>query len=262
MPTVQEIIDYVTGLAGRPLGGDEGVQHGSPETQISGATVSWMATPSALEAAGAAGHNLLISHESLYYPYGVLTPDDPPVGWWEWPINRRRNELLERYGLAFARLHGTLDHLCVCDAFAELLQLGEPAESDGLVRIYEGAGCTLRELVWRVKGRAEMPAVRVVRAGGWDDPVSRIGLPVGGLGLFVNVGYMEKLIERGCDVMIAGESDDYGFRFALESGVSMIETSHELSENPGMRQARDLLADRFPEVEFSFFPNTCPWEVV
>lgn len=262
MPTVRDIIDHITGLADRSLGRDEGVHHGSPEAEVRGVTLSWMATPSALQAAGEAGHELLISHESLYYPYGALRPDDPPEGWPEWPINRRRRELLERYGLAFARLHGTLDHLCVCDAFADLLGLGEPAEADGLVRVYEGAGCTLRDLLWRVKGCLEMPAVRVIRARGWDEAVSRIGLPVGGLGLFVNVGHVEKLIERGCDVMIAGESDDYGFRFALESGASMIETSHELSENPGMRQARDLLAERFPEVQFGFFANTCPWEVV
>ena len=58
--------------------------------------------------------------------------------------------------------------------------------------------------------------------------VSRIGLPWGGLGLFVNVGYQQALVEQGCDLFIAGESDNYGFRFAQECGIPMIETSHEI----------------------------------
>ena len=47
-----------------------------------------------------------------------------------------------------------------------------------------------------------------------------VGLPWGGLGLFVNVGYQQALVARDCDVFIAGESDNLGFRFAVESGVS------------------------------------------
>ncbi|NOY75007.1 MAG: hypothetical protein GXP32_04360 [Kiritimatiellaeota bacterium] len=59
---------------------------------------------------------------------------------------------------------------------------------------------------------------------------SRVGLPWGGLGLFVNVAYQQFLFEHGCDVFIAGESDNMGFRFAEECGIPMIETSHEVNK--------------------------------
>ena len=262
MPTVQDVVDCVIHIAGRPLGREEGIQHGSDATEVSGATISWMATAPVIHAAGKAGHDLLIAHESLYYPYEVINSEYPPPGWQDWSVNRHRRALLNRYDLAFARLHGTVDHLCICDAFASVLKLGEPLEKDGLVRVYGAEGCTLRELVSRVKGRLEIPAVRVARMHRWDEPLHRIGLPVGGLGLFVNVGHVQKLVELNCDAMIAGESDDYGFRFALESGASMIETSHELSENPGLEHFRDILAGEFPGVEFSFFRNRCPWEII
>ena len=78
----------------------------------------------------------------------------------------------------------------------------------------------------------------------------RVGLPWGGLGLFVNVGYQQRLIEQGCDVFIAGESDNYGFRFAAECGIPMIETSHELSENDGLRRFAEMLSGGFPDVQF------------
>ena len=84
-----------------------------------------------------------------------------------------------------------------------------------------------------------MPALRVSAARGMDQVVHRVGLPWGGLGLFVNVGYQQRLIEQGCDVFIAGESDNYGFRFAAECGIPMIETSHELSENDGLQRFVD-----------------------
>ena len=87
----------------------------------------------------------------------------------------------------------------------------------------------------------------------------RVGLPWGGLGLFVNVGYRQRLIEVGCDVFIAGESDSYGFRFRVELGIPMIETSHEDSENPGLRHFTDLLAAAFPQVAFPFYENANIW---
>jgi putative NIF3 family GTP cyclohydrolase 1 type 2 len=95
-----------------------------------------------------------------------------------------------------------------------------------------------------------------------DRRVHRVGLPWGGLGLFVNVGYQQTLIAQGCDVFIAGESDNYGFRFAQEAGIPMIETSHEVSENPGLAVFTERLKERFPDVDFAFYGNPCAWRVV
>ena len=156
-------------------------------------------------------------------------------------------------------MHGSADEICIFDDFADLLELGEPVVSEGFVKIFEIPPTSLADLVAHVKTCLAMPAVRVSTTEGMDQVVRRIGLPWGGLGLFVNVGYQQSLIEQGCDVFIAGETDNYGFRFSQEVGIPMIETSHELSENPGLRRFTGMLQTAFPEVSFSFYENPCVW---
>jgi putative NIF3 family GTP cyclohydrolase 1 type 2 len=261
MTTVIEIIAHIEKLSGHPLNRDEGVQHGAADREVSGATVCWMASPAAIESAGRKGHQLLIGHESLYYPYDVVVAKDPLPGWQTWQTNRQRREGLERWGLAFLRAHGSADEICIFEVFAARLGLGEPVFTEGLVKIYEIEPCSLGKVVDRVKAATGMRSLRVSPAGSYEHIVRRVGLPWGGLGLFVNVSYQQELIEQGCDVFIAGEADNYGFRFAEECGIPMIETSHEISENPGLRRFTEMLAEAFPAVVFAFFENPCVWGI-
>ena len=263
MTRPKDIIDYVESRADHCLNHDEGVQHGDSERFIKGVTVAWMATPEAIRAAGESGHELLIAHESLYSPYNVINAPNPPADWEQWKVNRQRRSLLKQNNLAFLRLHGSIDEICIFDTFAETLELGEAVfAAEGLVKVYEIPPCPLHVLVERVKERVGMPHLRLAAAGDMNRTVCRVGLPWGGLGLFVNVGYQQKLIAQGCDVFIAGESDNYGFRFAAECGIPMIETSHEVSENPGFARFTAMLAEAFPDVEFQFHENECIWRTV
>jgi hypothetical protein len=41
----------------------------------------------------------------------------------------------------------------------------------------------------------------------------------------------------------------------------MIETSHEVSENPGLRRLTKVLDEAFPEVQFGFYENECIWRM-
>jgi len=102
-----------------------------------------------------------------------------------------------------------------------------------------------------------MEHVRV--AGDLDKVVSRVGLPWGGLGLSLNTAFMQSVIAHEPDVFIAGETDDYGMRFAIDAGVPMIETSHATSEIPGMRHFAEDLADRYPGLGVVAFENPAPW---
>jgi putative NIF3 family GTP cyclohydrolase 1 type 2 len=70
---------------------------------------------------------------------------------------------------------------------------------------------------------------------------------------------MQPGVEAGVDVLIAGETDNCGFRFASECGIPLIETSHEVCENPGFRHFSQMLAQQFPELRVSFFENMCPY---
>lgn len=261
MTTISDIIHHVETLAGHKLSRDEGVQHGDATRELSGVTVAWMATPDAIRAAGKCGHELLIAHESLYYPYNVIISDNPPPDWKEWRVNRQRRSLLEQHDLSLVRIHGSADEICIFDTFAEVLELGVPVFCERLVKVYEIPACPLHTLIRKVKERMGMAHLRVAAAGDMNRIVSRVGLPWGGLGLFVNVGYQQSLVAQGCDVFIAGESDNYGFRFAAECGIPMIETSHELSENPGLRRFTEMLREAFPDIAFRFYENDCIWEI-
>jgi putative NIF3 family GTP cyclohydrolase 1 type 2 len=262
MTTVHGIIREVENRSGHSLNPDEGVQHGSANTEVSGATICWMATPSAIRAAGESGHNLLIAHESLYYPCDVPNITNPPKGWREWKVNRQRKELLDRYRLTFLRLHGSLDEICIFDSFAYTLGLGKPVFMDGLVKVYEISERSFADLIKQVKESFGLSVVRVTSVADLDMKVRRVGLPWGGLGLFVNVDYQQRLVEQYCDVFIAGEADNYGFRFAQECGIPMIETSHELSENPGLYRFTDMLSGYFAEIPFRFYENKSVWRAI
>ena len=96
-----------------------------------------------------------------------------------------------------------MDQISIFDTFAELLGLGAAVYADGLVKVYEIPPCPLAELIERVKHSVGMSHLRVAAAGADGRTVHRVGLPWGGLGLFVNVGYQQQLIEQGCDVFIA-----------------------------------------------------------
>lgn len=261
MPTINDIISHVESMTGHPINRDEGVHFGPADRDISGVTVAWMATPDAIRSAGEAGHQLLIGHESLFFPYDVVNADSPPPDWEDWQVNAQRASLLEQYGLTHLRLHGSVNEICIFDDFAALVGLGEPIYADGFVKVFEMPPRSIGSWAEQVQETMGMNGLRVAGVTDLNQMVSRIGLPWGGLGLFVNVGYQQKLIEQGCDLFIAGESDNYGFRFAQECGIPMIETSHEICENPGLAHFTDMLAEAFPQVDFRFFENPCVWSM-
>ena len=256
MVTSAAIVAYVEELAGHPLYADEGVQYGPANREVKHILVCWMSTGDALRHAQCNGVDLVLTHESLYYPYGAPSRSDLPFGWQGWQTNRQRREWLEQGNMVLMGAHGSLDEICIYDDFAAWLGLGNPVKAVRLAKVYEITACPLSELIAWVKSRTGMPALRASCPMGLDQVVRRVGLPWGGLGLFVNVAYQQQLIEMGCDVLIAGESDDYGFRFSAECGIPMIETGHSISENPGLEHFARMLQARFPEVDIEF--HSCP----
>jgi putative NIF3 family GTP cyclohydrolase 1 type 2 len=262
MITINGIISRIEKISGHSLNSDEGVHSGVLDKTVNALTLCWMATPHAIHCAGEAGHDLLICHESLYFPYDVVNSLNKPDGWENWQVNRQRREMLERYDLSCLRIHGSADEICIYDTFAEDLGLRSPSFEDGLVKVFDIPQCSLGDLIEQVKERLGMASVRVATVTDLNQKISRVGLPWGGLGLLVNVRYQQALIEQNCDVFITGESDNYGFRFARECEVSVIETSHEISENNGLKRLTGILASEFPAVKINFYENTCVWKAL
>lgn len=261
MTTPPDIITWVEQLQGWPIHHEEGVHHGRADTGIGGVTVCWKASPGAIAEAGQRGDTLIIGHESLHYPYYFDFDPDRTPGWREWTVNTRRMERLDRYGQTYLRLHSTIDHLCIAAAMAAWLDLGEPIAAANGRTVYEIDTCTVGELADRVKCISGLPAIRVSTPTNLDMPVRRIGLLVGGAGLCANGGAYEPGVRAGIDAFIAGEVDNYGFRYATECGIALIETSHEVCENPGLRRFADMLRKRFPELRVTFYENWCPYRV-
>ncbi|MBI5725689.1 MAG: Nif3-like dinuclear metal center hexameric protein [Planctomycetes bacterium] len=261
MVTPCDIAAYIEELKGWQINREEGVHHGRWDHRISAVTVCWKATPEALEDAGRRGDDLVIGHESLYDPYDFDFNAFVRPGWQNWGTNERRKKLLQKYNLTFLRLHSSVDGLYVGQGFADMLELGEPTKAHDGAPLWEIEQCPLSDLVRRVKEKTGLPSLRVCAPKGLEQKVSKIGLLIGGAGLDSNVGGQQRLIDAGCDVLISGESDNYGFRFAAENGIPTIETSHEVCENPGLRRFCGVLAGRFTDLRFTFYENPCVWQM-
>jgi len=262
MAMQRDIIEYVEDLAGHKLNDDEGPLWGEVQQEVRGVTVCWMADPNAIAAAGQKGHNLIITHEALTYPYPGMTKDEQRH-YLAWNINGQRLGLLSKYDIAVCRMHGTLDELFIFDAFAEQLGLQKVVAQAGRYcdKIFSIEPMRYADLIKKVKADTGMKGLRVT-PGDPNRLVEVVGVPWGGMGLFVNVSYMQALIELGAvDVMICGETDNYGIRFCEELGIDVIETSHEVSENRGLRKFTDTLRAKFERLEISFYENPPVWTI-
>jgi putative NIF3 family GTP cyclohydrolase 1 type 2 len=253
-------------LCGAPLNADEGLKFGDANAPIRGIINCWTFNAEVAEIARRENCNLILSHEALFVPYGVTegTPYGGGSGnYLTWPANLRRAKLLIENDLQLVRFHGNADKLCVFQSFAEQLGLSEIHAPGplGYDAVFHHAPLSIADWIMRIKERTGMETLRA----SFDDPertVTKIGLGWGGMALFVNLSYPMKLIELGAELVIAGETDNYGFRFVRESGADIIECSHEVSENRGIAKVGDLLRAKLPDVKIVDFCNPCIWSGV
>ncbi|HIJ65917.1 MAG TPA: hypothetical protein HPP77_08185 [Candidatus Hydrogenedentes bacterium] len=260
--TPGDIIRFAEDRTGHPLNPDEGITFGPRTSELAGVSVAWTVNEATVAQAAAAGHNCLVHHEALTHPYPGLTCETERH-YLSWPTNYSRLAALARHDMTAIRLHGSLDELYIYAAFAHQLELGDPiveaASGEYSHKVFGAPVDTFGALVEHVKRCMGMPALRTTIIDA-ERPVQRIGLPWGGLGLFTNVGYMQAIMDLGVDTFICGETDNYGFRFAAESGIAVIETSHEVSEAAGLRQFATDLAGSL-DVACRFIEAPCVWRM-
>lgn len=256
--TVSDVRDHIIGLVGVDFQKDEGIHYGLPDASVKKIMVCWMADTAAIRYAAKNGVDLIVTHESLLYPCDVVVHGGVPE-FMTWNTNHYRLEALTVNRISVIRAHSSLDRLCILDTFASVLGLGEPIISvEDIIKVWETSPLTYGDLILHVKRNLNLQFVRTT-PGDRNRVVRRVGLPWGGLGLFVNVGYVQRLLSYRCDVFIAGETDNYGFRFVIDAGKDMIETGHDTSENPGLRQFAGTLGRTLPQVETIFYENQPPF---
>ena len=254
-----ELLMTVSDWNGRSLGSEEYVTFGDAARAINKVMVSWCVNDQVIDAAVQSGCDAIVHHESLLHPYPLM-PGSPERPYLSWPANWHKLSRLDRAGLVCARLHGTIDELVIFATEAETLDL-ERIESKRETYydcLFRSPTPTFGELVRHVKARWPLPGLRV-----WGDPnrkIRRVGLAWGGMGLFVNVGYLQRLKRLGADAVICGESDSMGIHFCVESDLPVIETSHEASENAGLEKFSALLSER-TGLPTAFYPVTPQWRI-
>jgi putative NIF3 family GTP cyclohydrolase 1 type 2 len=254
--TAKEVAQLIEELA-PPAGAEEGFRFGAAELEVTGVLVCWMCTLEAIDRAIEEECNLIVTHEELEYPYAFLRRGDDYL---QWPVNKARLEKLRLHQLTVYRAHGMLDRFCVLDDFARALNLPKPVVAEGYFRVYEVQPTPVAQVVARAKQRLGLSHLRVT--GALDNMVRRIALPWGGLGLSLNVGFLNDLLAYQPDCLIAGETDEYAQRFCQDAGVVLIETGHAVSEEPGLEHFAAWLQARLTPVKVVFHRLSPAWVTV
>lgn len=237
------------------ISGDElGFLFGDPECAVNGVACMWTVQTHSLRAAVERGLNLVICHEGLWLP-AQTSP------WYRGPTpaeiasNRLRRELLERHQLIVYRSHSNWD---------ALPKDGVPDQAVAALAI-AGLREIARERFFSVH---ELPAALPVAAlrrhvsnglgyaecrlfGDPEREIRRFAFLIGGFG--ENQWHMPQAArDLGAEAIILGEMSEFIVIACLEMGLSVIETTHSVSEVPAIRRQAQLLAQRLPELRIEY----------
>jgi len=253
--SVDDVLEFAAALNPRGrLNGEEGVLFGDRDRRAEAVLVCWMPTVAAVRHAAAAGCGIIVSHEALtfhdYFP-NASSPDP-------WTADRARLELLAAHGATVIRAHSTIDPTHVTPAFVKAVGLTPPAVAGPVWSVHDEPPISVHDLARRAAAGLGMDEVRVT--GDPDRVVTRVGAIVGGVSQdrHLNV-WEERLMGRGVEAVIGGETNDFAQRFAVDSGIAFIETCHSASEEPGLRVFAQDLAAALGGVEVVFHEEVVPW---
>lgn len=252
------LLDYLRTLnPKRKLGREEGVIYGSEECTTEGILVAWMPTVAAIRRAKDESCQVILSHEALtFHDYFAQTYDENP-----WTADKARLALLDQAAITVVRVHSTADPTYVVAGFIQAIGLSAAIQQGDIWSYHEEEPVSVRHMARKVAPGLGMGLVRVT--GDPDRVVTRIGTMVGGLGLDRHLDRWEHdLVGLGVELIIAGETNDFAQRFAIDSGLALIETCHSASEEPGLKMLSDDVQARFPETKVVFHKEAVPWELI
>jgi len=214
--------------------------HGDPNAEVRGIATTWIASFQAIEAAHAAGANLLITHEPTFYPNypGFRSAYD---------LRLKKRDLLTKLSMVVMRCHDTWDRMPgvgIPDAWADFLGFeAEPRPTDRYYKVCLVEG-TAGEVARAVQERTSQFGADPVRLfGDGDAKVTRMAV---GTGAITRVPQMFQL---GADCVLCtddGMNSWTGGLWAVDSGVPVICVNHATAEIPGMMKMAEYLAATFP----------------
>ena len=202
-------------------------------------------TPAVVEEAREAGAQLIVSHHPVIFsPISALRPDTAEY-------------LLAKYDIAALCLHTNLDRaeqgvnvalgkalgLVNTEFYPEnFLLIGEPENT-----------CGADTYAAVIKERLCAPSVRYT-----EGSVSRVAVSSGGGGEGVELA--EKY---GFDAFVTGEMKHHHYLYAQSHGIAAFDAGHFSTENVIIEPLRDMLANRFSEIDFTISEAcVCPYQAV
>ncbi len=232
---VQEVPDYAGAWNGLQ------VDCRSPVDTVCAATDACQAT---IDAAAAAGAQLLIVHHGLFWGEPL-----PVTG----RAYRRLKALLEA-DLAVYSAHLPLDihpdvgnNVLLADALGLTVEgrFGNWRDLDGL-GVWAAVDVSLKDLADRLaEACGETPRV----IGGGPPHVRRVGIVTGGAGSMIPQAHAE-----GLDTFITGEGSHHTFHEAMELGLNVLYAGHYATETAGIRALGELLGERYG-LDFRFIDH-------
>jgi putative NIF3 family GTP cyclohydrolase 1 type 2 len=246
----------VLGLRARPTTVD-GLDAGDPSAVVRGVAVTTLATTAVLERAVAAGANVVVTHEPLFYDHrGAAAPDLVRE---EDPVHATKAALLAEHGLVVWRMHDAW-HDCRPDGIDEGTAralgwtLDAEAASRGVAWCDVGP-TTVAEVAQHVATALGSTQARYL--GGPHRPVRRVGLDLGFRGFARN---RRLLRAEGVDAVVVGEAHEwetgaYATDLAQLDGTGLVVAGHLPSEQAGMRLFADRLRDVVPGLPVTFLPT-------
>ncbi|KAF9115691.1 hypothetical protein BGX30_006193, partial [Mortierella sp. GBA39] len=242
--TAQEVVTYLTEPAGDLESRIDRIIAGSPEAEVRGIGVAFIASHDIVLEASRLGVNLLVTHEGAFYSHQEeqgFAPEDP-----DHPHSYRPDIITA--GLIEAL--GWQDY--------EHRDLGTAS----VVRLPQSR--RLSDIAGHVKQKLNLPYLRAV--GDPETVCGQIGVAVGYRG---GGQHAIPLFEQErLDLMIIGEGPEWEtpeyVRDASAQGraKALLMLGHAASEEPGMKLISERLAGRFPGLPVHFIPSGSMVEIL
>lgn len=229
---------------------------GDPQTRVKGIVTTFMATSALIRHAAAAGANMIVSHEPIYWNH--LDKTDTVL---EDPVYQAKVALGKSLGMVVWRFHDHFHGLkpepmseASTEAWGWKKYLRDP--NAGFSRIFERPPISLRDLVAELKTAMPSRSLRVI--GKPDMMVQRIGSAGHDLDGVING------LNRA-DVVIVPEIREYDSGeyvrdlVALGEPKAMILIAHERGEEDGMNRCASWLKTFVTEVPVRFISSQEPF---
>ncbi|WP_407319995.1 Nif3-like dinuclear metal center hexameric protein [Isoptericola halotolerans] len=244
------------GLRARPTTVD-GLDAGDPSAVVRGIAVTTLATLDVLDRAVAAGANVVVTHEPLFYDHqGAATPELVRE---EDPVHAAKAALLAEHGLVVWRVHDAWhdrrpDGIDEGTARALGWTLDAEAASRGL------ACCDVDPTTVSALAGHVAAALGSTQARYLGDPhrtVRRVGLDLGFRGFARNRALLRA---AEVDAVVVGEAHEwetgaYAADLARLDGTGLVVAGHLPSEQAGMRLFADRLRAVAPGLPVTFLPT-------